>query len=58
MPTVLHCCLRGNCKMLRFLIQNGANPKTEDTIGRSALHYAASSNADSAGDIIILVTFF
>jgi len=45
--------------MLRFLIQNGANPKTEDSIGRSALHYAASSiNVDAAGDCIILVAIF
>lgn len=41
--------------MLEFLIQNGANPNTEDSAGRSALHYAASSIIESAADCVIIL---
>ena len=43
--------------MLRFLMKVGANPRTTDSDGRTALHYAAScsASASAAAECIQLI---
>ena len=44
----LFAAINGHIRMLRFLLKVGANPRTTDSDGRTALHYAASCSASAS----------